>query len=181
MLTLQRAYPEVVPIRSSSLFLASAQLCVLIVFHPALLHAQVWTERELSCPVTTRPSSVFVPPKPFPAKPDASDAFFIGSEKLWTVLSDRPWKGEHVADGIRVKVPWFAASLTREEQLHPRISISGRRLNGSGKIQVEGPDNARVADYYFFASTLVFSTDGCWQIIVKRKDVQLSIVVSLTR
>ena len=103
--------------------------------------------------------------------------FFFGSDKIWTLLSGHPWKGIPAADGLRLKVPWFAAGLKPEEQMNPQISISGRCLNhAEAHMRVEALNTGFIADYYFFPSTLIFSTDGCWEITAKRKADELKIV-----
>jgi len=94
-----------------------------------------------------------------PARVGRFGKVFVGSDELWTFLSDDPWKGVPTSDGLRIKVPWFVAGLTREEQFNPQISIFGRRLNDpEAHMKVEGPNAGYIAYCYFFPSALIFST-----------------------
>lgn len=150
---------------------------VLFSFVPSLTASE-----RIACKVTTRPEPSFVPPKPFPQELGSLGKFFVGSDKLWTFLSDDPWKGVPTSDGLRVKVPWFVEGLTSEEQSNPQISIFGRRLNDpEAHMKVEGPNAGYIGNYYFFPSALIFSTDGCWEVTAKRKDAELKLVVLVVR
>ena len=149
---------------------------------PANLGSQQAAQTLANCPITQPTKRVFVPPAPFPTKPP-SNRYYLGSEKLWTLVWDGPWHGVPGSDGaLRVKLPWFAAGLSFKEQQDPEISVTGRRMDAAARpLEVEGPSNAVLPDYYFFASTLVFSANGCWEISAQRKDTKLMFIVFVTK
>jgi hypothetical protein len=77
-----------------------------------------------------------------------------------------------------VKFPWFAVDIGRDETDRAAISVTGRRLDApAGPLLVEGPNVGMLPDYWFYASALVFPTEGCWEITAKRRDRRLTFVV----
>jgi hypothetical protein len=77
-----------------------------------------------------------------------------------------------------VKLPWFSVDLSPEENEHPALSITRRRLDAAAPpLGVEGPNVGQLPQYSFYASVLIFPTDGCWEISAKRKQSRLRFVV----
>jgi hypothetical protein len=112
-----------------------------------------------ACPITNANGKS--PPGEKPAET------FYGNGKLWTVL----WpKGKVLAgeqdvrpDGsIEIKFPWWAAGV------EGGLSIAGRRLDGTAppvraQINSGWPETGFSGDA-FWASGIIFASEGCWQV-----------------
>src|SRR6266478_6350028 len=69
------------------------------------------------CPVTVRPSVPFVPPSPFPSDLGGADAFWFGSEKLWTAL---PTSGvDHLTE--TEKIGWGSVDYDFHKEPYPDL------------------------------------------------------------
>jgi hypothetical protein len=130
----------------------------------------------------TRPRPSFTAPPPAPAKPPThygSDWF--GSEDLWAMLErdGETWSGLPRNNGYYgQKTFWWSANWPFNEELEPRITVSGRRLDGPGRFFNEGPGTNAHAN--FGAAMLLgvgFPTTGCWEITARYKGAVLSYVV----
>jgi len=153
-------------------------LLLSILLLTAGLHGQ-----QAACPVTQPPTPAFVPPPPFSAA-DRYLGFFLGSEHLWTIVWDHPVRGVPTDEGAqRVKWPGFATGLTPDEKTSPSIQITGKRIDDSAQVlTVEGPNYSMLPDgRYFFASALIFPSNGCWEITAKRKSFELKFVVQVVK
>jgi hypothetical protein len=130
----------------------------------------------------TRPQPSFTAPPPAPAKPPAhygSDWF--GSPELWTMLErdGETWSGLPRSNGFYgQKTFWWSVNWPFNEELEPRITVSGRRLDGPGRFFSEGPGTNAHAN--FGAAMLIgvgFPTTGCWEITARYKGAVLSYMV----
>jgi hypothetical protein len=132
------------------------------------------------CSSTAVPEQPFIPPSPYPPRPEK--AFYVGSQKLWTVV---PESGVVLAiressHTLRVKMPWFAVDADPNITRRPEISISGRRLDGaSDPMVVKSINTGRVPGYTFYPSTLLFPGAGCWEIVATRHGAHVSFIVSV--
>lgn len=101
-----------------------------------------------------------------------------GNGKIWTVLwpdgliefgEGRP--GSIGDDGVlAMKFPWW-----RGEGVRGRLRISGRRLDGEAPPAFgEVPDG--YGDSGFQASSILFPTEGCWEITGSVGDIELTFV-----
>ena len=153
---------------------------LLFAFTIAALAVAQAADNQKSCRVTQAPVPEFVPPAPFPGPP--ADRFYLGTKELWASLWAGPWHGLPTDQGYRVKFPWFAVDIGREETERAAISVTGRRLDApAGPLLVEGPNVGMLPDYSFYASALVFPTEGCWEITAKGRDRRLTFVVWVSK
>ena len=143
--------------------------CALIAMIPAVRAAD-----PQSCPVTRPPDPAFAPLYlPHPLR----TGFYVGSAEFFARLPDGDLRGLSTTAGIRVKFPWFAQDLGREEIRHAELTVSGRPLDGStARLTVEGP-NVAWTTHYFYSSILVFPVPGCWDITARREQSELKFVV----
>jgi hypothetical protein len=112
---------------------------------------------------------------------ERSSSRFHGTGALWTVLPpdgiDRGGQAE--SDGsTSQKYPWWTVGTTGQ------LTIEGRRLDGAAPpmrawINSGTPESgfAEVADGRFWASSLNFLTEGCWQVTGTVGDASLTFVV----
>jgi hypothetical protein len=129
-----------------------------------------------ACPVTNANGE-----SPPGEKPDES---FYGNGKLWTAL----WpKGKVLAgkqdvhpDGsIEMKFPWWAAGV------EGGLSITGRRLDGPAppvraQINSGWPETGFSGDA-FWASGIIFASEGCWRITGSVGGTRLTFVTLVVR
>jgi hypothetical protein len=129
---------------------------------------------------------------------EARSAAHHGNGALWTVLprngrvvgvdeealADRAALARIVGDGIfglsgadgsiRAKFPWWWGG----QGVKPQLSITGRRLDQpAGPLRVEGRPGSGEPD--FWASGMIFPTDGCWKVTGRAGDTALSFVVQV--
>jgi len=99
-----------------------------------------------SCPITKPPKPPFVPPAPYPS--DAGEHVWIGSPKLWTdIPRDGTWRGlpHYTPDDTRYrnKVFWWSEGYDWRTEGLPRLTISGKRLDGPAPpLSTDPPANA---------------------------------------
>ena len=133
---------------------------------------------RMDCQTTKPPDKPFVPPSPFPSRPD-NDRFYFGTKELWTAPF-RNWtrKGRKEDRGYAVKLPWFSTDINDEDTRSARLLIRGRRLDGAAPaLIVDRPNVGVLPEYKFFTSTLIFPTGGCWEITSTHNDTQITLVV----
>ena len=80
----------------------------------------------------------------------------VGSGALWTIASALRLHGDHQLRGWVIKMPWF----TRPFGIP---LVTARRLDGFGTFHATA-DEAIDQNGTWVASTLVFSTAGCWEV-----------------
>jgi hypothetical protein len=84
-----------------------------------------------TCPVTRPPVPPFIPPRPYPVKPDGSGNFWFGTKKLWILLlADGVWL-PHTESGYTQKMGWFNEEFNWRLEPYPAITVVGRRLDGA--------------------------------------------------
>jgi hypothetical protein len=130
----------------------------------------------------TRPKPVFVAPPPAPAKaPARYNSDWYGSAALWTMLEHdgEVWRGLPNNNGVfGQKTFWWSANWPVEQELEPRISVTGRRLDGPGRFEAGNPGTNASAD--FGTAMLVgvgIPSTGCWQISAAYRGAELTYVV----
>jgi hypothetical protein len=121
-----------------------------------------------------------------------------GNGALWTVLPgdgrvvgvDEELLSDHAAlarivghgifghvgsDGsIRTKFPWWWGG----PGIKPRLNITGRRLDRpASPLRLEARPGSGEPD--FWASGIIFPTDGCWKVTGRAGDAALSFVVQV--
>ena len=130
-----------------------------------------------NCPMT-RPDGAGPPG-------ELSSPGFHGSGALWTVLPPDGVDegGERQPDGsISQKYPWWTVGTTGQ------LTIQGRRLEAPAsplhaQVNSGTPETgfAEVPDGRFWASSINFPTEGCWQITGTAGPASLTFVVLKAR
>jgi hypothetical protein len=133
------------------------------------------TSQAGSCPLTIANGQT--PPGETPSES------YHGNGALWTVLwpegvvSFEPGgPGEVRADGSLVmKFPWW-----RGQGVVGFLEIEGRRLDGSAPpLQAEIPEGYGRTG--FQASAIVFPSEGCWEIMGRAGEAQITFVALVVR
>jgi hypothetical protein len=137
-----------------------------------------------SCPLTHRPTSKFVPPVDYrDALPEGT--FYIGSEKLWTVIHEpmvwgwRPHRPGHELD-LTNKIFWHRVGYSARMEPVPKLRVSGRRLDGPAHALVtpQGPaTNAIMGSENAMLTGVYVPAPGCWEITGDYEGDKLSFVV----
>jgi len=116
----------------------------------------------------SRPKPVFVPTRSAPAVPPAYyKSSWFGTARLWTMLSDdgEIWRNlPSSPSGLSQKTFWWSEDWDHRAEPEPRITVTGRRLDGPGTFSF-GPGTNAGAD--FGIAMLVgieVPTVGCWEI-----------------
>jgi len=122
------------------------------------------------CPVTLPNGSL--PPPPFSSSWGSPEHSY-GNGKLWTLFWPHgviiAQDGQVNRDGsITMKVPWWRG-------LNGNLHIEGRRLDKTAQ-----PIRARIPRAYgqsgFQPSSIIFPSDGCWEVTGKVADASLTFV-----
>jgi hypothetical protein len=142
--------------------------------------------RPGNCRVTLSSDGRFVPPSPVPAGPAshleiASDQFWFGTEKLWTVLpADGTWPGSVPGKpgdfAYSNKLPWFRLHPAFSENDGP-LTITGKRLDGPSPSFTEiflSNAFSRDDDNAMIMGGIEIPAFGCWEITGQYKDQQLT-------
>jgi hypothetical protein len=129
-----------------------------------------------TCRVTQPPSSLFVPPPPYPASP-GEGMFWVGTEKLWTSLPvSGTWRGlqpySPTTPGLRQKIFWWREGYDWRANPTPPLSVRGRRLDGQApEFVIPDKTGHRVTTGYnefrktwFMLVGADIPTPGCWEI-----------------
>jgi hypothetical protein len=136
-----------------------------------------------SCPVTRRPTHEFIPPAPY-ERDDA--AFWLGTEKLWTVLAERAiWEWaphqpghEQEVQPLTAKIFWMRLGYDSRAEQRPAIKVTGRRLDGPAPpLLVLPPTNAFQGPGSAMLTGVYVPTPGCWEITGDYHGNKLSFVV----
>jgi hypothetical protein len=131
------------------------------------------TARVAGCPVTVPNGRT--PPGEQPSREDH------GSGGLWTVI---PPDGRIVAarafvlpDGsMRIKFPWWGS---RRADAHLQLGTSS--LHRRGGIAGAQISPGQTGAPHFWASAIVFPTEGCWRVTASAGHARLSLVVFLVK
>ncbi|HJR80490.1 MAG TPA: hypothetical protein VJ821_10485 [Anaerolineales bacterium] len=133
-----------------------------------------------SCPVTTLQDPAFVPPSPYDTL-EIEGSFWYGSNSLWTAIpKDGIWWGlPHNPSGYTQKVFWWREGYVWTEEPEPDLIVTGERLDAPAPALISSKGtNAYASD--IGSAMLVgvdFPTLGCWKLIGKYADAELSFVV----
>ena len=136
-----------------------------------------------SCPVTRRPAHEFIPPAPY-ERDDV--AFWLGTEKLWTVLPERAiWEWaphqpghEQEVQPLTAKIFWMRLGYDSRAEPRPAIKVTGRRLDGPAlPLLVLPPTNAFQGPGSAMLTGVYVPTPGCWEITGDYHGNKLSFVV----
>lgn len=135
-----------------------------------------------SCPVTRASEPAFHPPAAV-----TQGAHYIGTANLWTVLpSDGTWSGlpHYTPDdpSFRQKLLWWSELRDPQEQdHHPRLIITGTRLDGPAPpLASDGFINRGFSSDggdTFMVVGISIPTLGCWKITGRYLGEELSYVV----
>jgi hypothetical protein len=104
-----------------------------------------------------------------------------GNGALWTSF---PLGGRIVArppfirrDGsMRIKFPWWGSRIAGGE-----LKITSRSLDRPGRFAGAGISPGQTGAPHFWASAIIFPTEGCWRINGTAGRASLTFVVSVTR
>jgi hypothetical protein len=137
-----------------------------------------------TCPISEPPVRPFVPPSPYPAKTNP-DSFWFGTVKLWTNLpADGTWRGlPHYMPRdptFRQKLFFWSQGYSLRSELHPHLTVTGRRLNASAPPLAADETNAGWQDdkeHPFMVTGVNFPTLGCWEITADYHGDKLKFVV----
>ena len=140
----------------------------------------------VSCSLTPRPATEFVPPADYRAEKLPENAFFIGSEKLWTVIREpmvwqwRPHGPGHELD-LTEKIFWYRVGYSAYKEPIPKLRVTGRRLDGHAPALVtpQGPATNVIMDSERGAmlTGVYVPAPGCWEITGDYEGDKLSFVV----
>ena len=138
-----------------------------------------------SCPVTVKAPMPFMPPSQYELDDNAT-GFWLGNDKLWTVLSKRGvWEWAPHAPGhenevqpLTTKTFWGSVDFDWKTEYPPLLKVTGKRLDGDAPplltLQATnafpGPAAAMLVGVYV-------PTSGCWEITGEYKGEKLSFVV----
>lgn len=135
-----------------------------------------------SCPVARRPAHQYIPPAPY-QRDDI--AFWLGTEKLWTVLGESGiWQWaphtpghEHQAQPLTAKTFWMSANYDWRNEPKPKLTVSGKRLDGSSPpLLVTEATNAFPGPAAAMLIGVYVPTPGCWEITGDYRGNKLSFV-----
>lgn len=130
--------------------------------------------------LVTRPDPPFVPPAGYLATPGAGGSGWYGSAALWTLLRDdgEDWTGlPQTPAGLSQKTFWWSADWLPAAEPEPAITVSARRLDGTGGVTFGPGTNAAAVD---FGVAMLVGIDlpgnGCWEITGRYRGAELSYV-----
>jgi hypothetical protein len=87
-----------------------------------------------SCPVTVPPAVPFTPPVPYKV---GEKSFWLGTEKLWTILrKSGVWEWAPHEPGrkqLTEKTFWGSVDFNYREEYPPELKVTGRRLDGDAR------------------------------------------------
>ena len=163
------------------------RLVLLISLLALTASAQQTVVPPASCPVTVAAPMPFLPPPPYELEADTK-AFWIGTDKLWTVLRKTGvwyWAPhepghENEVQPLTMKTFWGSVDFDWKTEYPPLLKVTGRRLDGDAPPLLTlratnafpGPAAAMLVGVYV-------PTSGCWEITGEYKGEKLSFVVWL--
>jgi hypothetical protein len=131
----------------------------------------------------TKPTHPFVPPAEYAAPtrpPDYYHSEWYGDAHLWTMLrhGGEIWFGLPLGpDGLAQKTFWWSVDFDVNDEPQPAIAVSGRQLDGPGRLVAPTPGTNAAADFGSAMLTGIdIPTTGCWRITATYRRVSLSYV-----
>jgi hypothetical protein len=133
-----------------------------------------------NCPITSPQEPAFVPPVPYDQL-GFENEFWYGTNSLWTaVRQNGTWEAlPRNPTGYTQKVFWWHEGYSNGGEPEPALLVTAERLDGDAPM-VTGSKatNASAAD---IGSAMLVGVDlptlGCWRIIGKYGEEELSFVV----
>ncbi len=139
-----------------------------------------------SCPVTTRPAYAFIPPGDYPTELP-QDYFWMGTDKLWTEIREgmtwewRPHRPGHEGEvqPLTVKIFWFRLGYDYRTEPHPKIKVTGKRLDGPAPplMVMQPATHALFVPLPAMLTGVFVPMPGCWEITGDYEGDKLSFVV----
>jgi len=139
-----------------------------------------------SCSLTPRPAREFVPPADYRPEKLPENLFYIGSEKLWTVINEpmvwewRPHGPGHEVD-LTAKIFWYRVGYGWRTEPIPKLRVTGRRLDGPAPAlttpQQPATNVILDSDRGAMLTGVYVPTPGCWEITGDYDGDKLSFVV----
>jgi hypothetical protein len=128
-------------------------------------------------PCNSIPRPPFVPPWPYPLKAGPG-AFWFGTDSLWTALpADGAWRD---LPHYRQKLFFGRKGYVVRTEPQPKLTVTGRRLDSPAPplLADKAANNGWVKrDQPFIVTGINFPTFGCWEIIGRYRDAELTFVV----
>jgi hypothetical protein len=152
---------------------------LLIPLAPILLSGgkQLQAADSFTCPVTKPIES------PSPAPFSSASGKWFGTDKLWTRIEPGRWGARlHTDLGFKQpKIVWFSSGYDSQQEPHPSLTITGRRLDGpSAPLIFHGANNAFIPGKgSFIPSSVTLPTLGCWEITGHYKGQDVTFVVRI--
>jgi hypothetical protein len=165
-------------------------LCVFFIAHPILAQQSGTTKLDgvpETCPVT-KPyqTSLFVPPPPYPVKA-GNGRFWFGTDRLWTSLPvNGMWKLLQDTNSAHPtfveKVFWWRQGYDGRAEPRPKLIVRGKRIDSvAAPLEVSRPTTAIMERGSAMLVGVGFPTDGCWQIMGRYGDDELTFVAWVAR
>lgn len=138
-----------------------------------------------SCPVTVPPVDPFTPPARYKLDKNGK-AFWLGTEKLWTVLRKSGiWEWAPHAPGhenevqpLTEKTFWMSVDFNWRTEYPPKLKVTGRRLDGDAPpLLTMRATNAFIGSAVSMLTGVYVPTAGCWEITGEYAGEKLSYVV----
>lgn len=132
------------------------------------------------CPITVHQNPPFTPPAPY-SDMHYPGEFWYGTDSLWTVVRQNGvWEAlPHNPEGYTQKVFWWRDGYVWTTESEPVLTVTGERLDTTAPpLNASKATNAYAPD--IGSAMLVgvnLPTLGCWKIMGKYKDAELSFVV----
>lgn len=136
-----------------------------------------------ACPVTEPPEPPFTPPGSYGAL-ELDDAFWYGSEALWTrLLNDGIWADlPHDKSGYTQKLFFWRVGFDPAVEPVPDLVVTGKRLDAQAPQLSSSPKatHGTSSDLGSFMLTGVdFPTPGCWELTGSYQGEELRFVIQV--
>lgn len=137
-----------------------------------------------ACPVTKPPAQPFMPPPPYWSD-QGPDAFWYGSESLWTLLGVQgTW---NIRSNVSASEGTYTTKLTywrrgfdwRKDK--PELTVIAKRLDREAPIVAASPASAVfvTTDKPAMMIGIDIPSIGCWEVTARYQGNELSFVVSV--